>query len=404
MSSPSRNQVAQWKPDQMVAAGQQHTALAELLRTTIDHVSRVVHLPGDNGEWSGAACRAAEDRAVSEVQEVRKPAAAVDDLANALTEGGTVIAELTRNLLDNANWAEGEKFVVSDSWNVTDPEPGSDSGRENARANWQASLDSLRSALNVALTSSADKIRAALNEIELAAPTSSARMSAGFQLPFSGLSPSRQRAVDYAEAHWKRYNPNYPDYKDKGSDCANFVSQVLEAGGFKQEMSRDRLGDPNDDDPNAWFSQHDDNAITKDWEASRTWTYAPEQYKYLAQGRGSAEDGTPIGTPAQTASWPSPSSPMDPMALSKSGLEPGDVVYYEKMMPDGKPQISHTAVYVGQDWITQPDGSRVWGDVVNMHTSDRYHEPWYLPRYGDDPGNFPVTYRPVKIHYPDDPS
>ncbi|MCP9625132.1 hypothetical protein NMK54_33845 [Nocardia otitidiscaviarum] len=56
------------------------------------------------------------------------------------------------------------------------------------------------------------------------------------------------------------------------------------------------------------------------------------------------------------------------------------------------------AVYVGKDWITMPDGSRVWGDVVDMHTTNRQHEAWWLPAYTDS--SFPLDYRFMHVVYP----
>lgn len=265
-------------------------------------------------------------------------------------------------------------------------------------ANWQAAIDDLGAALADALDHTARRIRSALREISIAAPESSARIPAGMQLPMTELSQARQRVVDFTEKYWKNYNPDYPSYS---SDCANFVSQAIESGGFQQKMTRDRFNDPNDHDPNAWFSQYDENTFTEDWEASRTWTYAPDLHQFLTEGSVQAEDGTPTGTAAPESVWTSPDASVDPNALSSSGLQPGDIVFYERTNDEGKPEITHTAVYVGQDWITMPDGSRVWGDVVNQHTTDRHHAPWFLPGYAENPDFFPIKYRPVKIDYPE---
>lgn len=42
----------------------------------------------------------------------------------------------------------------------------------------------------------------------------------------------RKLAIDDAINWYDKYNTNYPKFSAKG-DCANFVSQCLEAGGFK---------------------------------------------------------------------------------------------------------------------------------------------------------------------------
>ena len=42
-------------------------------------------------------------------------------------------------------------------------------------------------------------------------------------------------AIAYADKYCINYNSSYNSYKGRGGDCANFVSQCLYAGGFKQD-------------------------------------------------------------------------------------------------------------------------------------------------------------------------
>jgi hypothetical protein len=42
----------------------------------------------------------------------------------------------------------------------------------------------------------------------------------------------RSKAKAYIDTYWKNYNPEYPSFQQGGGDCANFVSQVLYAGGM----------------------------------------------------------------------------------------------------------------------------------------------------------------------------
>ena len=42
----------------------------------------------------------------------------------------------------------------------------------------------------------------------------------------------RQKAKQYIEKYWKNYNPAYPSFGGYGGDCANFISQILHAGGM----------------------------------------------------------------------------------------------------------------------------------------------------------------------------
>ncbi len=44
---------------------------------------------------------------------------------------------------------------------------------------------------------------------------------------------NRAKAKEYIDTYWKNYNPVYPTFHGGGGDCANFVSQVLYAGGMK---------------------------------------------------------------------------------------------------------------------------------------------------------------------------
>jgi hypothetical protein len=43
---------------------------------------------------------------------------------------------------------------------------------------------------------------------------------------------NRTKAKAYIDAYWKNYNSAYPSFHGGGGDCANFVSQVLYAGGM----------------------------------------------------------------------------------------------------------------------------------------------------------------------------
>ncbi len=42
----------------------------------------------------------------------------------------------------------------------------------------------------------------------------------------------RSKAKAYIDKYWKSYNPAYPSFHHGGGDCANFISQVLYAGGM----------------------------------------------------------------------------------------------------------------------------------------------------------------------------
>lgn len=43
---------------------------------------------------------------------------------------------------------------------------------------------------------------------------------------------NRQKAKAYIDTYWQNYNPAYPTFHGGGGDCANFISQVVYAGGM----------------------------------------------------------------------------------------------------------------------------------------------------------------------------
>jgi hypothetical protein len=50
------------------------------------------------------------------------------------------------------------------------------------------------------------------------------------------LSYNPGAAVSYARSHCNNYNPAYNNYKGRGGDCANFVSQCLVLGGGHEKL------------------------------------------------------------------------------------------------------------------------------------------------------------------------
>ena len=70
------------------------------------------------------------------------------------------------------------------------------------------------------------------------------------------------KAVEYAYSHWgsNMYNPNYPDYRNRGGDCTNFASQVVQAGGLVQDSGY-----------NQNFLGIDDESDTRNWYVRKNW-------------------------------------------------------------------------------------------------------------------------------------
>lgn len=83
---------------------------------------------------------------------------------------------------------------------------------------------------------------------------------------------------------------------------------------------------------------------------------------------------------------------VDPLAPSKAGLVPGDLIYYRD--PNGV--INHTAAYVGQ---TMQDGHLV--DVVDQHANgyNNFRNDW-MPETDFYGGRSQVEF--VHLRYPGD--
>lgn len=151
----------------------------------------------------------------------------------------------------------------------------------------------------------------------------------------------REKALRYAVKHsgvrvlpgGGKYNGKYKIYTFAGGDCANFVSQVLHAGGIP-------MG-------HGWH-------YTK--EGSTAWVQSESLvWHLLSSGRGLRLFR---GTFSEAGSGVQPESPA-------GRLEPGDIIAYEK-----KGQVSHVAVVVGKD----PRGYV----TIASHTADRLYFPWDL--------------------------
>ncbi|MGL4305702.1 MAG: amidase domain-containing protein [Mycobacteriaceae bacterium] len=194
------------------------------------------------------------------------------------------------------------------------------------------------------------------------------------------LSEARRKAVEYAERYAVDPNGAY-DFFD-GSDCTNFASQVLRAGGMGNigpGIDDIRGGDSND-----WY-QGDYWGPGKDY--STTWTLARENHNFMTQH---SHRGTIVGIQrldtVNTLTY-------DPLAPSKAGLQPGDLIYYKNH--DGT--INHAAVYVGQ--VRDVNGNLV--DVVDQHSvAERClkHGPWTPDPMGNYVGG-PAQAEFVRVSY-----
>ena len=150
------------------------------------------------------------------------------------------------------------------------------------------------------------------------------------------INDRRLRAVEYADTYCGAassgengydYNKEYKNYNHVGGDCANFVSQVLYAGGFKKTGT---------------WNYHKD--------GSRAWLKSQALKDFmLYSGRASLLAYGSYGE----------------VLKASYKLLPGDIVAYWK-----KGKVVHVAVVTGAD-------SRGY-TLVNCHNTDRYRVPWDL--------------------------
>lgn len=161
-------------------------------------------------------------------------------------------------------------------------------------------------------------------------------------------------AVDYSDDWALDRNPNWPNFWLHG-DCANFVSQCLYAGG----IPFDTLGSISDKE--CWWCEEDPYS-SGGWDYTSTWSVAPDLWDWLIHDN----HGSYIG------SW-GPSE----QSNSNASIEPGDVILYDWDSDASKDHTSFVAA-----WGTDPDSGYV-GDLINQHTSDRYHAIWHLKPYND---------------------
>lgn len=156
-------------------------------------------------------------------------------------------------------------------------------------------------------------------------------------------------------------NPNYPDLGD--TDCTNFVSQALYAGGYPmQGVGNDGTKYTN------WYVYHD----FFGWHWSFSWTAAPDLLNMLYFDYPGGW-GVKYRSPSQTYQG------------DRSGGAKGDVLFYDWGTGQG---VSHASIQVA--YGTDPVSGWV-GDLVDAHSSDRYHAFWSLRPYNGDRSTTYVT-------------
>lgn len=175
-----------------------------------------------------------------------------------------------------------------------------------------------------------------------------AAMPAGASSGYSGTT-----AAQYADTYWSTYNKAYPSFANKGGDCTNFVSQALYSGGIQMRTSPTYSGNA------AWYML----ASHKSYSYSVTWVNAQDDSIFLSQN-------LPGVTKVADVYGVAPGQ-----LVSDGNAQPGDVVLYD-WNNDGT--FDHESIVTASD---TPAGQTPNYDLIDAHTTNRYHAYWTLAQY-----------------------
>lgn len=163
------------------------------------------------------------------------------------------------------------------------------------------------------------------------------QVSAKPSLTFTG-----SNAASYADRYATSRNSNFPSF---GSDCTNFTSQAINAGGYPMQYS----------DPQ-WWIQHE----WWGWNYTHSWSVVVDNWNFLIQDYPGGWDWGYQDTSRNT-----------------NGALYGDILFYDW---DGNGTLDHTSMEVAYSGC-DPSNPSWCGDLVDQHTNDRYHAIWHLKPY-----------------------
>ena len=153
----------------------------------------------------------------------------------------------------------------------------------------------------------------------------------------------RSDAVAYAP---KYYNSRNSEFYSYSTDCANFVSQCLLAGGFLQTDAwhMKKTSKTHWYNPAAWFSSN----YRYDWDVSAAWSLADAQYEYFSNLPGNTS--VSISSPSEISS-----------VVKFSGVQAGDLLYFAN-----KNGVHHATI------ITKVENGMIY---YAGHTRSTFDEP-----------------------------
>lgn len=367
---PTRSEIFRWTTTHLDEAATAWEKSAEQSEAAFKQHVDNVRSPGGT-EWTGQGATAAYDDAREAQDVVGVQCSIKRECARIARRGSGDIRGAKEATVNAIQEVEGKGYQVAEDLKVTDAQSGgTDSERAARKAEAQQLTEFLRwHAQGLASTDEkvAGELTAEASGLEgrkLTGDTQAMdftrkRIDGDLELP-PGISEARRKAVAYAD---KWSNGNNPDYETYPEDCTNFVSQALREGGF--EDKGDGWDDWHHGDRDDWYYKKDSH---NPWnKVSETWNNAAASHDYFTQHSGLGEIKGVVDTPSRAG--------LDPLAPSKAGLVPGDLIYFK----DTNGTINHVGMYVGQ----------VNGvDVIDQHSGQfsAPHDDW-MPDSDDFLGN-----------------
>jgi len=159
---------------------------------------------------------------------------------------------------------------------------------------------------------------------------------------------------------------NFSDGNCYGDDCAAFVSKALYYAGYDMVgYGKDKTND------NYWWNRYQPYL---GWDNSNSWSVAYRLYHFqILHYPGGYNWGTSPGY----------------SGLVDSGLGKGDLLFYDW---DGNGHIDHVSIIAAENQYDP--NSRWYGDLVDQHSTDRYHAFWSLRPYNSQWSTTVIT----KVH------
>lgn len=397
----TRSEIEAWDTTHLETAATHWRSTAAHWESHYETIHTGMLRPGGTA-WDGTAADAAAERSWADLVKVRGAGDALYAAAGHATNGAGDIAWAKRQVLEAITEAEEAGFTVGQDFSVTDKSSGgplqSSMARQQQAQGFAAEISTRVQALAALDKQVASRITTALAPLEGLqfgdTPDHNGTVQAVDLHQFKDspsdlnqLSPNRRAAVEFAEKNAKGYGNILERkwYNEQDNDCTNFVSNALNAGGFK------------DDDPFHTNTRTEDRWFPYSMKGSPSaaWDRADGLYNYIKNGYGKASGG-PVGTEIGSVTLDPTKGTFDPNYLTKIGMKPGDIIVYDWNGGEG---ISHSAMYVGPQSLS--DVANASGDAVDYHSNNTAHHSWALPATKDGQViPHQVTYRFIHIQYP----